>query len=711
MQIFRASAVVIRRMTGHEPNICRKCCNTLKDEFENPLRNCDILTNPVGDSPPLVICERGSLHTHHERRPDTGPSSPLGYYLPGSHELPVASSELTPHLQHSISELPGDGLAESQTAFGFRRAQVTAGISPERHTNDPTPSTDSCCMSGTAVHSRSTDIWSDIFQLTPAYLQGDIEGSITTHQAEVEPKFQTGTEHHCSDIERPSERLYNPSWDQLTEPHDAFMAEPKEQPLFQDRFVNSISVSRRGKPRAHRKIHSLSLHIPPMEMNDESFSWEPDMPGKSIEHMLGLVAGSSAPQMEKSTKCSLVRSSSSPTARTLNQQSTGARGIRSSVNSSPSLANDLIVGSDFDSANTPIQSALQCADCGFRSDGKAEMPVVYYHKHRMIHSKGGFHFPRLNQPAPHVEPSCALERSVGKVTPDVSPDSLAKPLSTLARPIPMQCTNFEPCLGMSPTANIKPASPNLVGYMCNPVAYVTSSIGIPDISPGVSPQISLGDDGPPSLGVGIPPETCVQVKSINLGSDYTDFTPYQCLDLGTSDTAPETTTTQSFENTLTRSFTDPFPQTTSAVAIRSARNIHIRRQQSNYERMLHYSTISPNHSGETSSSPMGGDDAKQVVPNTDTRRHDCGFMSDRKHRTTHLGVRYSCPHCNKTYARKDNFVAHAKRIHHVYGLETPFPPPGGGMESQGSDTGDQGIVQRQRSRSCSSVSSPLSSSR
>ncbi|KAK8121400.1 hypothetical protein PG999_005520 [Apiospora kogelbergensis] len=144
--------------------------------------------------------------------------------------------------------------------------------------------------------------------------------------------------------------------------------------------------------------------------------------------------------------------------------------------------------------------------------------------------------------------------------------------------------------------------------------------------------------------------------------------------------------------------TNPFPRTKSA-STEYAQNSSSRRLKETSKSMSLRSTLSRLPSGETHSSPVSGDGIKQSVPTTDLQCPECGWFPQgnsakaaknlQKHQSTHVGNRWSCEHCSKTYSRKDNATTHLQKCHDVSGLETSSPANDAGRKIERSGNNDK----------------------
>ncbi|KAK7918065.1 hypothetical protein PG985_009939 [Apiospora marii] len=312
---------------------------------------------------------------------------------------------------------------------------------------------------------------------------------------------------------------------------------------------------------------------------------------------------------------------------------------------------------------------------------------------------------------PATDVSGMSTKSMGGFSTDVSPTSSPKSPNTLNGTMTMQSGDLNSLFQMSrqsSTANINQPSANLAGIVYNQSTHVASSIGIPDLSASMFPQDPLEGNAANIAkrdsirGLHYDPMTC--------DPDNADYTFLQFFNLGNTDATTATPTEQTFKDSLARSYTNPFPRAAAApvtaAATTAQNNNYIRRHETISE------GISPDSADSSSSSPGTG--GKQASIN-ELRCPECDFIPTGKaekantylykHRQTHLKeLRFSCQQCGKTYSRKDNVTAHAKKTHGPFGL------PGGRKRQGSGDSGDQLSVHRKKSRSYSNESAALPAS-
>ncbi|KAK8007748.1 hypothetical protein PG989_001738 [Apiospora arundinis] len=161
--------------------------------------------------------------------------------------------------------------------------------------------------------------------------------------------------------------------------------------------------------------------------------------------------------------------------------------------------------------------------------------------------------------------------------------------------------------------------------------------------------------------------------------------------------------------------------------------------ESQFYRQRNYSTFSssedvPPNSAISSStcsageadlaSPAGDDGSKQhILSPSELRCSECGFTPKgktgklatyfQKHQAIHRGQRFSCSKCDKSYSRKDNAAAHARKIHgegsSILGIPSPATGGGNNKKRQGSGGGTLSPQQqRKKSRSYSNESAAAS---
>lgn len=185
------------------------------------------------------------------------------------------------------------------------------------------------------------------------------------------------------------------------------------------------------------------------------------------------------------------------------------------------------------------------------------------------------------------------------------------------------------------------------------------------------------------------------------GTDNAELTLVNsALDFGTTLATPATPVGRGSMNL----FAKPFTRAVAAVTTLG----NLCRQE---KKVSFSSDASSDSTGKASLSPASG--GKQA-PMTDLRCPECDFVPTGKvekastymykHRQTHLKeLRFSCQQCGKTYSRKDNVTAHAKKTHGG----SPAP---GGKKRPGSGNIDQVSVHRKKSRSYSNESAALQES-
>ncbi|KAK7961088.1 hypothetical protein PG988_012302 [Apiospora saccharicola] len=331
-----------------------------------------------------------------------------------------------------------------------------------------------------------------------------------------------------------------------------------------------------------------------------------------------------------------------------------------------------------------------------------------------------------NHQKPATDVSCLSARSMGGFSTDVSPTSSPKSPNTINGTMTMQSGDMSSLFQMSrqpSTANINQPSSNMAGIVYNQSTHVSSSIGMPDLSASMFPQDPLEGNNPnitkrnsvrtrqhtPDLSVNIPP-TGVHFDNMTCGPDNADYAFLnQFFNSGNTATTTTTPTEETFRNSLARSYTTTSTRTGAPfTATITPSSNHIHRQETGS------GSVSPDSINSSDSSPGSG--GKQGSA-TDFRCPECDFIPKGKlekaptylykHRQTHLKeLRFSCQQCGKTYSRKDNVTAHAKKTHGGFGLGTPSPAPWG-KKRQGSGNRDQLSVHRKKSRSYSNESAAL----
>ncbi|KAK7936727.1 uncharacterized protein PG986_015165 [Apiospora aurea] len=312
-------------------------------------------------------------------------------------------------------------------------------------------------------------------------------------------------------------------------------------------------------------------------------------------------------------------------------------------------------------------------------------------------------------------------RSMVGFSPDVSPTSSGKSPNTLKGAILTPNADFNSFLHINPqnpAADVAQPPVNVAGRVHRQSADVAC---IPSLPGGMFPHLSLGGNtpnivrdnsqarqSPPSLNVNIPPESGVHFESMTWGPDTAEFAMMNRI-LGNNAATPATPTEQTFITALARSFSTPY----SGAAVVTPRNNGFHKQE---ESSSFTSDTSPGSTEEDDSSPGSGG---RQIPTTDLQCPECGFTPRgkaekaatyyHKHQMTHLKKRYSCPQCHKTYSRKDNAAAHAKKSHRGVDVGTPSPAPGG-IKRQGSRNSNQLSATRKKSRSYSDESAAVQAS-
>ncbi|KAK8061074.1 hypothetical protein PG997_015295 [Apiospora hydei] len=312
------------------------------------------------------------------------------------------------------------------------------------------------------------------------------------------------------------------------------------------------------------------------------------------------------------------------------------------------------------------------------------------------------------------EPSCTSAFSDGSYSSNVSPSSSVKSATALGDTNGAQYTNIDSFFTMSSqqsTAGVEQSSTNLESHVYKQPTQIAPGVGIPGLAvadmefqdPFGGSTAANAPRGNMRAGRQTPP------LSLHIpftwGPDFADVSLEQILGYGdasataTTTAAPATPSLQSFRNSLARSSTNPSPRATSSANTQT----HI----------IFPEDVSPSTSaGGNGSSPSTG--GKPTPSSSEFECPDCGFTPSGipekaatyfyKHRMTHRKERHHCPKCNKSYSRKDNVTAHAKK-RHGESLGALFP--GVGRKRLGSGDSDQISLQRKKSRSHDDASAAL----